>query len=134
MSNPLIRKLLETQLNTVTPAVPTAFENMPFTPTQRTPWQRVTMMPAATGNPTMGDSFKREQGVFQVSLFYPTNEGAHNAEARAELVKTAFNRGSTFVSANVSVKILEHPYASYAIPGDGWFHVPVTIPYVADVT
>lgn len=133
MSYEVIRKLLETQLNLAAGGVAIAFENVPYTPIDGTPFQSVNLLPGQTENPTMGDGFKREVGILQVMLNYPTKAGPQPAAARAEALRTAFKRGTTFVSEAVRVLIAESPFIRPALQGDGWYMLPVSIPYIADV-
>jgi len=51
----------------------------------------------------VGDGFYREQGLFQVSLFYPLQTGTLTAATRAQAIRTAFKRGTTMTSGSVKV-------------------------------
>lgn len=135
MSNLIIRKLLETQLNSITPStLPTAWENLAFKPIAGSAWQRVNMLPAQTENPTMGEGFKREVGVLQVTLFYPLNEGPQKAMQRAEVIRAAFKRSTAWFEGTLRVLIERDPYISPAVVVDGaWYALPVSIPYMGDV-
>lgn len=134
MSIVSIRAALETKLNTITPAISTAWENHPFTPVDGVPYQRVYLMPATPSNPTMGDGYYREQGIFQVSLFYPLQTGAAAAAARAELIRSAFKRGVSMTSGGVTVQIGNTPEISQGRVDGDRFHVPVRIFWFAGVT
>ena len=133
MSYVVIRSLLEVRLNAITPNIQTAFENVPFTPVNPTPWQRINLLPARTLNPTLGDSFKRETGIFQVTLNYPENAGPAAAATQAELIRAQFVRGTSLISGKVRVLIDEAPYVSPAMSDGGWYRLPISIPFIADV-
>lgn len=133
MTYALIRKLLEVQLNTVGGTFPTAFENAPFTPQAGTPWQAVSLLPGQTSNPTRGDAHKREVGVMQVTLCYPTKTGAQALMARAEVLRSGFARGLSLVEGAVTVKILRSPFVGPATNDGSWYKVPLSVPYEADV-
>jgi hypothetical protein len=128
-----IKKLLELQLNTVASPLDTAWENAPFVPKQGTPWQRVTLLPATTENPTLGDQFKMERGVLKVSLFYPEKSGAQAAMIRAEAIRLIFARGLSLIDGTVRVKIETHPYINPGFAEDGWYLLPVSVPFIAEV-
>jgi len=133
MSTVSIRAALETKLATMAPALATAYENIAYTPIAGTAYQAPYLMPAEPDNPTMGDDFHREQGVFQISLFYPIQAGPGAAEARAELIKTAFARGQSMTAGGVTVRISKTPYIGQGrVDGDRWM-VPVKIQYFADI-
>jgi len=128
------RTALETQLATVTfTGGATAYENVPYTPVAGTPYQACYCLFASPDNPTMGDGFNRILGIFQVSLFYPLNTGPGAAATQAELIKTAFARGSSFTSGTVTVHIDRTPEISTGRVDGDRFHVPVRIPFYADI-
>jgi hypothetical protein len=134
MSIVSVRAALETKLNGITPAISTAWENAPFAPVAGTPYQAVFLMAATPENPTMGDGFYREQGIFQISLFYPLQAGPATAAARAELIRTAFKRGTALTSGTVTVRISRTPEIGQGrVDGDRW-HVPVKCTYFAGIT
>lgn len=105
----LVRAALETALNAMTPALATVWQNMPYTPVVGTAYQEVFLMPATPANPTFGNSYYREQGVMQINLCYPIQTGAGAAEARAELIRATFKRGTSFTSGAVTVIIETTP-------------------------
>lgn len=133
MSYVLIRALLEVQLNAISPAIQTAFENAPFSPVAPTPWQRVNLLPAKTLNPTFGDRFKRETGILQITLNYPENAGAQAATTRAELIRAQFYRGLALFNGTLRVLIDEAPSIATGTNDGGWYRLPVSVPYIADV-
>ena len=132
MSISSVRIALETKLATITPALSTAYENVPFTPVTGTAYQRAYLMPATPANPTMGDGYYREQGIFQVTLMYPLQAGPKTAADRAELIRAAFKRGTTLTSGTTIVKIDRTPEVSQGrVDGDRWA-LPVKIRWYSD--
>jgi hypothetical protein len=128
-----VRAALETKLNGITPALSTEWQNVPFTPVTGTPYQRAFLLPATPDNPTLGDSFYRERGIFQVSLLYPIQTGPAAAEARAQLIRTAFKRGTVMTSGTVKVLIDRTPEIGQGrVDDDRWF-VPVKIRWSAGI-
>ena len=132
MSYVIIRQSLETRLNAIG-VFPTAFENVPFNPIAGTPWQRARLLPARTENPTQGDAFKREIGIFEVMLAYPQNAGPQLAATRANLIVTSFPKGWSLVVGTLRVLIDRSPFIGQGIPDGAWYKLPVSIPYIADV-
>jgi hypothetical protein len=110
-----IRAALETALNSVSPALSTAWENVNFTPTAGTPYQAVFIQFAEPDNSTMGSGFYTELGVMTVRLCYPMQTGTLTAATRAELLRTTFRRGNTFTKDGVSVLIQRTPEI---VPGE----------------
>lgn len=133
MSYATIRKLLEVQLNALSAGFATAWENVPYSPSTGTPWQRVTLLPGKTENPTMGDGFRREVGVLEVLLHYPPNKGSQEATARAEAIRAGFPRGQTFTEGSVRVLIDQHPSIGHGMNDGSWFVLPVSITYTGDI-
>jgi len=124
MSLASVRIALESKLNAMTPALSTAWENVPFTPVSGTPYQAAYLMPATPANPTMGDGYYREQGIFQVTLMYPLQAGPKPAADRAEAIRAAFKRGTTLTNGNVSVIIEQTPEIGQGrVDGDRWMQI-----------
>ena len=133
MSIASVRTALEAKLNAMTPTLAIAWQNVGYTPVTGTPYQAAYLMPATPENPTVGDTFYREQGIFQVSLFYPLLEGTGAVDARAELIRAAFPRGESMTSGGVTVRISRTPEVGQGRrDGDRW-HVPVKIRWFAGI-
>jgi len=132
MSIVSVRAALQTKLNGMA-ALATAWENVPYTPVAGTPYQAAYVLAAEPDNPTLGDGFYREQGIFQVSLFYPLQAGTATAEARAQLIRTTFKRGTSMTSGSVTVIVDKTPEIGQGrVDGDRW-HIPVKIRWSAGV-
>lgn len=129
-----IRQVLEMQLATVLPALDTANENFRFQPSANVPYQRLDLLPAETSNPSFGDNFRRESGIFQVMLCYPIFFGSANALTQAELICLAFRRGSSFTAGGITVQIDRTPTVASAIIDADRYCVPVRVRYFANVT
>jgi hypothetical protein len=128
------RAALEVKLNSISPAIDTAWENKKFQPSSTDrPYQRVYLLLAEPENPTLGDGFHRIIGILQVTLFYPLNTGSAAAATRAELIKTTFKRGTTMTAGGVVVKIDRTPEISPGRIDEDRFAIPVKIPFYADI-
>jgi hypothetical protein len=133
MSIVLVRSALQAKLEGMSPALATAWENVDYVPVIGTPYQAAYVMQAEPDNPTMGDDYYREQGIFQVSLFYPIQVGTSVAEARADLIQATFKRGLSMTSGAVTVRINKTPEISPGrVDGDRW-HIPIKIPWFAGI-
>lgn len=132
MSEPLIRVALETRLAAMTPALATAHENEAFTPVSGMPYQRINLMRAQPANPEAG-TFQQAQGIFQVTLEYPTNSGPGTAEARAAAIAAWFPRALSLVASGITVTINRAAYIMAGfVDGDRWA-VPIRVFYKADI-
>lgn len=131
MSRAAIRGALQSWLAGMSPALPTAWENVEFTPAQGTPYQRVNLLAADPDNTTQGPAMFIEVGIFQVTLNYPAGAGYVAAEARAEAVRSRFKRGTTLTQDGVRVHIIRTPAIAPAIQEPGWYSIPVGIRWQA---
>lgn len=133
MSEVLIRKALEKRLNGMTPALATAWENASFTPVTGTPYQRVNLLPATPDNPTIGGNYYLAQGIFQVTLCYPKGGGPSLSAARAEMVKSRFQRALSMTESGVTVTITRTPAIMPAFIDDDRYCIPISIRYHAHI-
>ena len=133
MSIVSIRAALETRLNSMSPALSTAWEGMPFTPVTGTPYQQVNLLLNDAENPTMGDAMYRQSGFLQVLLCYPPGTGAKAAATRAEAVRSHFPRGLGLTSGGINVLIDLTPSIAPAIIDGDRYRIPVTIYFRADI-
>jgi len=129
MSVRALRAALEVALNSIAPTLATAFENVPFTPTNGTPYQRVNLLRATPENPSIGAGMHRDIGVMQVTLCYPIGPGPQAAEARAEAIRAAFIRGASFTSGAATVHITTTPTIGPAYVEADRYCLPVSIRY-----
>jgi hypothetical protein len=134
MSIVKVRAALETALNGMSPAVITAWENNAFTPPASTvAYQKAFVLTAEPDNPEYGSSYF-EQGIFQVTLLFPLQTGTAAAAARAELLRTTFKRGASFINSGVTVNITRTPeVSSGTVDGDRWAQ-PVKIRFSAFIS
>lgn len=113
-----VRAALETALNGMSPALATAWENVSFTPVAGTAYQQVNLLCAQPDNSEHGRTYF-EQGYMQVKLMYPLQIGTSTVAARAELIRSTFYRGASFVSSGVTVKVTHTPeVAPGSVEGD----------------
>lgn len=126
MSIVAIRSALESALDGMTPALSTSWQNVPFTPVTGTPYQRATLLLAEPDNREFGASFQ-EQGFLQVDLCYPQSVGSNAVEARAELLRTTFKRGTTIgslmITATPEIKPAYNDGDRYVVPVRIRFHI-----------
>lgn len=126
-----VRNALEIKLNSILPALATSWQNVKYTPVTGIPYQAAYVMPATPANPTLGDGFYREQGIFQISLFYPLLTGSQTAETRAELIRKAFKRGTSMTSGGVKVVVDKTPEIGQGRADDDRWHIPIKIRWSA---
>ena len=132
MSLTAIRAALETTLNAMSPALVTIWENTEGTPVNGTAYQRVFLLPGPPRNLEIGPSYT-EQGILQVSLYYPLGTGPAAATARAEAIRTAFKFASTHTASGVKVLITATPEIGPARTEDDLYFLPVRVRFEAQI-
>ena len=128
-----IRAALETALNAMSPSLATSWENQNFTPPAlSTPYQVVNVLFAKPDNTAFGQPYQ-ELGFMQVKLMYPVGAGTAAVNARAELIRSTFTRGTSFTSGGITTMILSTPEIQPGNAEDGRFAVVVSIPFFANI-
>lgn len=133
MSMIKVRAALETAIDAMSPALATAWENVPYTPVPGTPYQSVHLKPTRPDFQEIGPNYT-ERGFVQISLFYPLEAGSGAATTRAGLIQTAFYTGRTMTSGGVNTMVSSPPEIGPAMVDGDRFMVPVTIYWRAQVT
>lgn len=128
-----IRSALEAKLNALTPALATAWESVPYTPSVGTPYQHVSILIADTLNPTLGGDHYRLKGFMQVLLCYPPNVGAKAASLRADLVVNHFKRSTALLNGVVTVIIDKTPSVAPPMIDGLLYKIPISIYFSADI-
>jgi hypothetical protein len=111
----------------------TAWEGVNFPTLSRTAYQKVNMLPLPPDNPTFGSNFRRERGIYQVTLYYPIQYGPGPVTARAELIQAAFPRGSSFINGGIVVHIDRTPEIMSPMVFEENISITVRIQYRADI-
>lgn len=127
-----IRAALETALNGMSPALATAWENVPFTPVSGSPYQQAFVDPGQPDNPEYGPGYQ-QSGIFQINLRYPLQNGPIAAATRAELIQTTFKRGTTFVNSGVTVTVTNTPAIGKGVAVDDRWFIPVRVFFHANI-
>lgn len=132
MSLVLVRQALEVALAAMSPALSTAWENDPFTPTPGAAYQAVFLMPARPEHVEIGRAYT-ERGYLQINLNYPLNAGPGAAATRAELIRATFYRGRSFTAGSVTTHIDATPEIGPGRTEENTYFLPVKIPFYAHV-
>lgn len=113
----------------------TAYANVIYNPVVGVPYQMLHMVPFKPMEPTQGGGYYKEHGLFQVTLVYPVGVGSTAILARAELIRTAFKKGSTVVNGGLTTTIVDTPEFGYldGTSDSNQFTLPVKIGYSADI-
>lgn len=111
MSEIKIRQALETALAAMTPALPTVFHGAPppagFDATK--PHQKAYLLRAPNRSVGLSEKTTVHSGTFQVSLCYPTGNGAGAIDARAVAIQAHFYAGRVLEKDGVKIRIKGKP-------------------------
>jgi len=135
MSMPQIRRALEKHLASLDPPVPTAWDNVGFSPpADGSVYQEARFVPNAPNDEMMDTLTYIEQGFLQVALFYPQGKGPRDADNRVDALRTHFRRGTTLTENGIDTIITGVPEVAAGLPVEGQWRVPVTIYWQAQVS
>ena len=121
-----IRATMDTALAAVSGLPDIAFENAPFEQNAGTPHLRVAFFLTSRRPATRGpDPQNRYQGIYQVVVAVPTDQGAGAAMDYADLIMTEFD-GSSDIEGTPTVSI-EYSETSGAVFSDPFYLLPVNV-------
>lgn len=124
-----VNSLFLDAVNKAAGAVPVALPNIPFTPTTETYYQ-VFIVPA-TKKAVGINSINVQGGFCQVSCWIKEKVGEIKAITMAENIIAAFPRGTKLTDNSLKVEVIQPAYYSQGLTNNnGWYMVPVTIPYI----
>ena len=105
----MIRMALENKLNTITPLIATHWENTSYVPISGTPYQSVNMIYGNTEDMAITNDLRKDQGIMQVTLLYPTLNGTKSVEDRAKLISSTFSNALKLYDDDDEVRISKTP-------------------------
>lgn len=126
MSIALIQSAMEKRLLALAPQLPTAWENVTFTP-PASMWQRVNHLINAPRDMALERTLRMDRGIFQVTVHAPINTGRLAAMQRAELIRDHFAPVLMLTEGVVRVDIVDTPRIASPMPDEAWWAVPVSV-------
>lgn len=114
-----------------TPALPIAWQNVPFTPGTY-PYLRAFLMPAETDSLDLAGEHRAYTGIFQVNIISETNKGTLLVEEIAAELEALFPLNERIVVAGGEVLIYTPMSLGPALPDGGTFTLPVWCRYRMD--
>lgn len=126
MSIAAIQSALEKRLLALTPQLPTAWENVTFTPPSSM-WQRVNHLINVPRDLALERTLRMDRGIFQVTVHAPINTGRLAAMQRAELIRDHFAPVLMLTDGAVRVDIVDTPRIASPMADEPWWAVPVSV-------
>jgi len=116
-----IKAAIETALNTITPALPTVWENTTYVPVTGQAYQQLWFLDFITKHIEINAKSYQIDSYFQIDLMFPLLSGTGTILARAEVIKSLFKQGSSFINGGQTVNIIETPsISSGRVDGNCW--------------
>lgn len=103
------RLAFEEAINTISPTIATAYENVSFTPSSGVPYQELYDIPASNDHLFMDNSEFEGLGIFQITLKYPSGQGMKTVSNRAELYVSSFPVGTKLTKNGEVITVLQTP-------------------------
>lgn len=98
-----IQSALDTKLNTLSPAVSTAWPNTKFNPTENTNWIRPTLLPARAVPVSLPGAIYH-RGIYQIDIFVPLEKGVGALLTIADNIYTLF-KGAELTKGSNKINI-----------------------------
>lgn len=127
-----IKRAAERKLNTLSPALPTAYEGVTFNPPNGL-YQRVQFTIQSPDDPVLGTGFHRERVTMQIFVVGAANKGTSEVITRAELIRNHFAKGLVLQEGNVKIHVLKTPQVAGNTVVSERVICPVLIELVAEI-
>lgn len=120
-------------LQTLSPALPTAYEGVSFTPPTGM-YQRVQFRISKPDDPVLGQGYYRERLEIQVFVYGAINKGTGEVLDRAEMLRQHFKKGTFLLEQQIPIHVLETPAISGTVVIGDRILCPVIITAVAEIS
>lgn len=123
-----IQAALDTRLSLLSGGTPVAWENVEYTPVKGTAYLRPTLL--STPSHLMDlNSLQNNEGIYQIDLFYPTNNGVGDLLTKADQIYDHFKTDLTLVSNSTTVHVKEISRATVSAREEAWFRASIELHY-----
>lgn len=133
MSVQIIKKLCRLHLAELIPALPTAYEGMPFEVPSSGLYQRLQFVVQQPDDPTLGLGYYRERLEMQLFIVGPAGVGTSEVDTYAEQLRLHFRKGTVMVQDSIRVHVLRTPKISGTAVVQNRVMIPVLIDIVGEI-
>lgn len=127
------KRAVERRLNTLSPSVPIAYENVSFIPPTGM-YLRTQFTIQNPDDPVYGTGYYREQTTFQVFVCEELNKGTVSAQTKAEAIRTLFTKGTSFIEDGYRIHVLQTPQIAGSIVTSDRLVIPILIGLTVEVS
>ena len=120
-----------TKINTITPQLPTAFENKKYDPVVGVDYQEVYILPSSNNAPYINEKNYEMEGLVQITLCYGYDEGRSKAMDRANLYMGLFPVGTVLTIDSLKIRIKGVPQITNLGVVDGRYKIALRVGFSA---
>ena len=122
------KKLVETRLKTISPALPIAWESASFNPpADGSKYLRCSFQIGTPDDSCVGGSYYREKITFNVYVLNKLNIGTVSALNTAEAIRSLFPKGYSVTEGSTRVHVLSTPRIAGSVVTVDRLVVPISI-------
>ena len=127
------KRAVERRLNTLSPSVPIAYENVSFVPPAGM-YLRTQFTIQNPDDPVYVTGYYREQITFQVFVCEELNKGTTTAQTKAEAIRTLFTKGTSFTEDGYRIHVLQTPQIAGSIITSDRLVIPILVGLTVEVS
>lgn len=120
-----------TKLNTLTPLIDTVFENKDYTPIAGKEYQEVYILPSSNIAPYINETLYEMEGLIQITLNYPPNDGRSKCMDRANLYMGLFPVGTVLTIDSLKIRTKGVPQITNLGVADGRYKIALRVGFSA---
>lgn len=120
-----------TKINTITPQLPTAFENKKYDPIVGVDYQEVFILPSSNNVPYINEISYEMEGFVQITLCYGYDEGRSKCMDRANLYMGLFPVGTVLTIDSLKIRTKGVPQITNLGVVDGRYKIALRVGFSA---
>lgn len=122
------KKLVETRLKTISPALPIAWESVLFNPpADGSKYLRCSFQIGTPDDSCVGGSYYRERVTFNVYVLDKLNIGTTGALTTAEAIRDLFHKKYSATEGNTRIHVLQTPHIAGSVVTSDRLVIPISI-------
>ena len=120
-----------TKINTITPQLPTAFENKKYDPLVGVDYQEVYILPSSNNVPYINEISYEMEGFVQITLCYGYDQGRSKCMDRANLYMGLFPVGTVLTIDSLKIRTKGVPQITNLGIVDGRYKIALRVGFSA---
>lgn len=120
-----------TKINTITPQIPTAYENKKYDPLIGVDYQEVFILPSSNNVPYINEISYEMEGFVQITLCYGYDEGRSKCMDRANIYMGLFPVGTVLTIDSLKIRIKGVPQITNLGVDSGRYKIALRVGFLA---